>query len=144
MNRKLIFSISFAIVLVVFILVSYLAIGTDKMTQEQAIALWFTAGGIIIACGVTFLFSDTKPIVSTISIIYVVLSIALAAVEMSVTHKETILELDVKGLEAKWTIIIQIVLLAGYVISSLLISSSNNPNDYDKDEKGKNIYKKAG
>ena len=142
MNRKLIMTISFAIVLIVFVLVSFLAIGTDKMTQEQAIALWFAAGGIVIACGLTFLFADSKPITSTVSIIYVVLAIALGAMEMAVTHKEGLLKIN--GMEAKWTIIIQIILLAGYVITCLFAGSSSNPNDYEKDENGKNIYKKAG
>ena len=74
MNRKLIMCISFAIVLVVFVLVSFLAIGTNKVTQAQAVAIWFTAGGIVVACGLTFLFADSKPITSTVSIIYVVLA----------------------------------------------------------------------
>ena len=81
------------------------------------------------------LFADQKPITSTISIVYVVLSFALGAMEM-VCFKtpDTI----------KWTIIIQLVLLAIYVIACLFIGSSTNPNDYEKDENGKNIYKKAG
>ena len=48
MSRKLITSIVFAILLAVFIIVSYLAIGTTKMTQAQAIAVWFTALGVLI------------------------------------------------------------------------------------------------
>ncbi|MBP5445688.1 MAG: hypothetical protein J6Y28_05915 [Acholeplasmatales bacterium] len=138
MSRKFVLCISFAIVLLVFIMISYLVIGTNKMTQEQAIAVWFTAGGIVIACGLTFLFSDSKPITSTISIIYVALSIALAAMEMSLKHN------GIGGMETKWTVIIQLVLLAAYVIGCLLAGSSKNLNDYEKDENGRNIYKKAG
>ena len=84
MSRKLVLSITFAIVLIVFTLISYLVIGTNKMTQAQAIAVWFTAGGIVIACGLTFLFAESKPITSTISIVYVVLSIAFAAMELCI------------------------------------------------------------
>lgn len=135
MSRKLITSIVFAILLAVFIIVSYLAIGTTKMTQAQAIAVWFTALGVLIACGLSFLFADSKPITSTLSIVYVVLSFALGAMEL-VCFKQN----D----QIKWTIIIQLVLLAIYVIACLFIGSSSNPNDYEKDENGKNIYKKAG
>ena len=134
MSKKLITSIIFAVILVVFIVVSYLCIGKG-VTQNQAIAIWLTAFGIIIACGLSYLFADSKPITSTISIIYVVLSIALGATEI-VAKKG--------GLDAKWTIVIQLILLAIYVIACLLVQGSNNPNDYDKDENGKNIYKKAG
>lgn len=135
MSKKLITSIVFAVLLIVFVIVSYLAIGIKEMTKAQAIALWFTAGGVLIACGLSYLFADQKPITSTISIVYVVLSFALGAMEM-VCFKtpDTI----------KWTIIIQLVLLAIYVIACLFIGSSTNPNDYEKDENGKNIYKKAG
>lgn len=143
MSRKFVLCISFAIVLLVFIMISYLVIGTNKMTQEQAIAVWFTAGGIVIACGLTFLFSDSKPITSTISIIYVALSIALAAMEMSLKHENS-LGFKLGGLDTKWTVIIQLVLLAAYVIGCLLAGSSKNVNDYEKDENGRNIYKKAG
>ena len=135
MSRKLVLSISFAIVLIVFTLISYLVIGTNKMTQGQAIAVWFTAGGIVIACGLTFLFAESKPITSTISIVYVVLSIAFAAMELCIFKESA---------NVKWTVIIQVVLLAIYVIGCLLAGSSNNVNDYEKDENGKNIYKKAG
>ena len=135
MSRKLVLSISFAIVLIVFVMISYLVIGSNKMTQSQAIAVWFTAGGIVIACGLTFLFSESKPITSTISIIYVVLSMAFGAMELAVFKKAD---------DVKWIIIIQVVLLAIYVIGCLLAGSSVNKNDYDKDENGKNIYKKAG
>ena len=135
MSRKLVLSISFAIVLIVFVMISYLVIGSNKMTQSQAIAVWFTAGGIVIACGLTFLFSESKPITSTISIIYVVLSMAFGAMELAVFKKAD---------DVKWIIIIQVVLLAIYVIGCLLAGSSVNKNDYDKDETGKNIYKKAG
>ena len=48
------------------------------------------------------------------------------------------------GLDAKWTVIIQLILIAIYVIACLLVQGSSNKNDYDKDENGKNIYKKAG
>ena len=135
MSRKLVLSISFAIVLIVFVMISYLVIGSNKMTQSQAIAVWFTAGGIVIACGLTFLFSESKPITSTISIVYVVLSMAFGAMELAVFKKAD---------DVKWIIIIQVVLLAIYVIGCLLAGSSVNKNDYDKDENGKNIYKKAG
>lgn len=134
MSKKLLTSIIFAIILVVFVIVSYVCIGKG-VTQNQAIAIWLTAFGILIACGLSFLFADSKPITSTISIIYVVLSIALGATEMVV---------KTGGIDAKWTFIIQLVLLAIYVISCLLVQGSNNPNDYEKDENGKNIYKKAG
>jgi len=134
MSKKLITSIIFAIILVVFVTVSYLCIGKG-VTQNQAIAIWFTAFGILVACGLSYLFADNKPITSTISIIYVVLSIALGATEMVAVKG---------GLDAKWTIIIQLVLVALYVIACLLIQGSDNKNDYDKDENGKNIYKKAG
>lgn len=134
MSKKLLTSIIFAIILVVFVIVSYVCIGKG-VTQNQAIAIWLTAFGILIACGLSFLFADSKPITSTISIIYVVLSIALGATEMVV---------KTGGIDAKWTFVIQLVLLAIYVISCLLVQGSNNPNDYEKDENGKNIYKKAG
>ena len=134
MSKKLLTSIIFAIILVVFVIVSYVCIGKG-VTQNQAIAIWLTALGILIACGLSFLFADSKPITSTISIIYVVLSIALGATEMVV---------KTGGIDAKWTFVIQLVLLAIYVISCLLVQGSNNPNDYEKDENGKNIYKKAG
>ena len=134
MSKKLITSIIFAIILVVFVIVSYLCIG-NGVTQNQAIAIWLTAFGILIACALSFLFADSKPITSTISIIYVVLSIALGATEL-VAKKG--------GIDAKWTFIIQLVLLAFYVIACLLIQGSSNKNDYEKDENGKNIYKKAG
>ncbi|MCR5462490.1 MAG: hypothetical protein K6E87_05430 [bacterium] len=135
MSRKLVLSISFAIVLFVFVMISYLVIGTNKMSQAQAIAVWFTAGGIVIACGLTFLFAESKPITSTISIIYVVLSIAFGAMELAIFKKSD---------DVKWTVIIQLVLLAIYVIGCLLAGSSTNNNDYEKDENGKSIYKKAG
>lgn len=135
MSRKLVLSISFAIVLLVFVMISYLVIGTNNMSQAQAIAVWFTAGGIVIACGLTFLFAESKPITSTISIIYVVLSMAFGAMELAIFKKSD---------DVKWTVIIQVVLLAIYVIGCLLAGSSTNKNDYDKDENGKNIYKKAG
>ena len=135
MSKKLITSIVFAILLVVFVIVSYLAIGTKEMTKAQAIALWFTAAGVLIACALSFLFADSKPITSTISIVYVVLSFALGAMEMVVFKDAD---------KVKFTIIIQLVLLAIYVISCLFIGNSTNHNDYEKDENGKNIYKKAG
>ena len=138
MSKKLLTSIIFAVILLVFVIVSYVAVGADKMTQNQAIALWFTAVGILIACGLSFLFAETKPFTTTISIIYVVLSIALGATEMVVKSN------GVPGLDAKWTVIIQLVLLAFYVIACLLLQGSKNVNDYEKDENGKNIYKKAG
>ena len=134
MSKKLLTSIIFAIILVVFVTVSYLCIG-NGVTQNQAVAIWLTAGGIIIACALSYLFADSKPITSTISIIYVVLSIALGATEMVVNNG---------GLDAKWTVIIQLILIAIYVIACLLVQGSSNKNDYDKDENGKNIYKKAG
>lgn len=134
MSRKLITSIIFAIVLIVFIIVSYLAIG-NGVTKNQAFAIWFTAFGVLIACGLSYLFADSKPITFTISIIYVVMSIALGATEMIA---------QTGGLDTKWTVIIQLVLLAIYVIACLLVQGSNNPNDYEKDENGKNKYKKAG
>ena len=80
MSKKLITSIIFAVILVVFIVVSYVCIGKG-VTQNQHLAIWLTAFGIIIACGLSYLFADSKPITSTISIIYVVLSIALGAIE---------------------------------------------------------------
>ena len=134
MSRKLITSIIFAIILVVFIIVSYLAIGSG-VTKNQAFAIWFTAVGVLIACGLSYLFADSKPITFTISIIYVVLSITLGVTEIVATKG---------GLDVKWTVIIQLVLLAIYIIACLLVQGSNNPNDYEKDENGKNIYKKAG
>jgi len=134
MSKKLLTSIIFAIILVVFVTVSYLCIG-NGVTQNQAVAIWFTAGGIVIACALSYLFADSKPITSTISIIYVVLSIALGSTEMVVNNG---------GLDAKWTVIIQLILIAAYVIACLLVQGSSNKNDYDKDENGKNIYKKAG
>jgi len=132
MSRKLITSIIFAILLVVFVIVSYVAIGPKKMTDRQAIALWFSAFGILIACGLSYLFAESKPLTFTISIVYVVLLLALGALEMSL------------NLESKWTIIIQLVLLAFYVIACLLRVGASTVNDYEKDENGKNIYKKAG
>lgn len=135
MSKKLITSIVFGILALVFIIVSYLAIGTSVMTKGQALALWFTAAGVLIACGLSFLFADSKPITSTLSIVYVVLSFALGAMEMVVFKEDNMI---------KFTIIIQLVLLAIYVIACLFIGSSTNPNDYEKDENGKNIYKKAG
>ena len=134
MSKKLITSIIFAIILVVFVIVSYLCIG-NGVTQNQAIAIWLTAFGILVACALSFLFADSKPITSTISIIYVVLSIALGATEL-VAKKG--------GIDAKWTFIIQLILLAFYVIACLLVQGSSNKNDYEKDDNGKNIYKKAG
>ena len=71
MSKKLITSIVFAVLLIVFVIVSYLAIGIKEMTKAQAIALWFTAGGVLIACGLSYLFADQKPITSTISIVSV-------------------------------------------------------------------------
>lgn len=136
MSKKLITSLIFFVILIVFVLVSYIAIGTNKMTQNQAIALWFSAFGILIACGLSFLFAERKPFTSTISIIYVALTIALGSMEMCLNSG--------KGLDAKWTIIIQLVLLAFYVIACLVLQGSSTINDYEKDEKGKNIYKKAG
>ena len=134
MSKKLLTSIIFAVILVVFIVVSYVAIGKG-VTQNQHLAIWFTAFGIIIACGLSYLFADSKPITSTISIIYVVLSIALGATEICC---------KTGGLEAKWTVIIQLVLVALYVIACLLVQGTSTINDYEKDENGKNIYKKAG
>ena len=135
MSKKLITSIVFGILALVFVIVSYLAIGTSVMTKGQAIALWFTTAGVLIACGLSFLFADSKPITSTLSIVYVVLSFALGAIEMVLFKEDN---------NVKFTIIIQLVLLAIYVIACLFIGSSTNPNDYEKDENGKNIYKKAG
>lgn len=132
MSRKLITSIIFGILLVVFVIVSYVAIGPSNMSSNQAIALWFSAVGILIACGLSYLFAESKPLTFTISIIYVVLLLSLGSLEMSL------------DLESKWTIIIQLVLLAIYVIACLLRVGHNNVNDYEKDENGKNIYKKAG
>ena len=132
MSKKLITSIIFAIVLVVFVIISYLLV--KPMSQNQAIALWFSAGGILVACALSFLLAESKPITFTISIIYVVLTVASGAFEMSFKG----------GLDAKWTIIIQLVLLAVYVIACLLRSGASTINDYEKDENGKNIYKKAG
>ena len=141
MIKKLITSVIFAIILIVFVTVSYLCIGKG-VTDKQAIAIWFTAFGILIACGLSFLFADSKPITSTISIIYVVLSIALGATEMVL--KSEVNGVKTGGMDAKWTVIIQLVLLAFYVIACLLVQGSSNKNDYEKDENGKNIYKKAG
>ena len=135
MSKKLLTSIIFAVILLVFVIVSYVVIGTNKMTQNQAVALWFSAFGILIACGLSFLFAESKPFTTTISIIYVVLSIAFGAMEMCVKKG---------GLDAKWTVVIQLVLIAFYVIACLLLQGSKNVNDYEKDENGKNIYKKAG
>ena len=134
MSRKLLTSIIFAIILVVFIVVSYLAIG-NGVTKNQAFAIWFTAFGVIIACGLSYLCADSKPITFTITSIYVVLSLALGATEIVATKG---------GLDVKWTVIIQLVLIAIYVIACLLVQGSDNRNDYEKDENGKNIYKKAG
>ena len=134
MSKKLITSIIFAIILVVFVAVSYLCIGKG-VTQNQALAIWLSAFGILVACILSFLFAESKPITSTISIIYVVLSIALGATEIVAKNG---------GIDAKWTLVIQLVLLAIYVIACLLIQGSSDSNDYEKDENGKNIYKKAG